>query len=139
MQIINCHVIIYHVNVCHYFLVVVINFILVCQRMNNFEISNDFVMFICYIKSSQELNLVGERVTDSNTTHVDSSLDLEVSVVTPSSSPRVLDYPIILSIFSSISDGKYGMVDVLLSILTSSRAVDSGAVVTEISNNLEGD
>jgi len=60
------------------------------------------------------------RVANGNTAHVISSLDLEISGITPGISPRVLNDPIGNFIFNSITDSKNGVVNIIWGIFASS-------------------
>ena len=48
-----------------------------------------------------------------NTTHSNSSRDSKVALFSPFDSPAVFDDPIILSVFSSISNQENGMIETL--------------------------
>lgn len=83
-------------------------------------------------------NLDWVGVADGNTAHVDSSLNLEETLVSPVSAPRILDEPVIDTIKGAIADGENCMVDIRWTVLALGGAIDATFVVSEISNDLEG-
>ena len=84
------------------------------------------------------INFLRVWVAVWNSTHVNSSLHLEESLVTPSSTPRVLNDPVVDSIFRTISYGKDSMVHILRSIFASVTYIYSRLIISETRNNLEG-
>jgi len=84
-------------------------------------------------------NIDGIWVAVSDTAHVNTAKHLEVAVVTPGSTPRVLNYPVVLPVFGAIPDSKDSMIDVHRSILAVLIRIDACLVVSEACNNLEGD
>lgn len=73
-----------------------------------------------------------------NGAHVDSSLDFEIPLHTPSGSPGVLDVPKVLSTFVSVSSGQDCVVDVIGSLSAVVNAVNTSVVVLESADDLEG-
>jgi hypothetical protein len=71
--------------------------------------------------------------------HVDISLHLEVSVVPPCGTPRILDDPVVDVVFSAVSDCQDSMVDVHGAVLAGGVRVDTRLIVTEAADDLEGD
>lgn len=65
-------------------------------------------------------NIIWERVAVGNTAHVYSSLDFEVSLISPSDAPRVLYNPVIHTVFISKTNSKNSVVDILSSVVTDS-------------------
>jgi len=77
-------------------------------------------------------------VADSDTAHVDASLDLEETFVSPLSAPGVLDNPVWSAIISSsIADSEDSVVNILSGVLADAGLVDSGLVITEVTDDLE--
>ena len=62
-------------------------------------------------KSSSWLNTLSSIAVASNATFASSTPDLDLASIAPVWTPRVLDQPIINSIFSSIANNQYSMVD----------------------------
>lgn len=60
---------------------------------------------------SGSLATFGSIAVVANSAHVLSSQDLDHTILAPVGSPRVLDQPVVLSIFSSIANNQNGMVD----------------------------
>lgn len=83
---------------------------------------------------------VNERiwVALSDSAHVSTSLDLEVSTDSPWCSPRVLDIPELHSFFLSETCGQNCVVNILSSLSTVVNWVDTSCIVLESSDNLEG-
>lgn len=77
------------------------------------------------------------RVADGDTAHVDSSLDLEETFVSPVSTPRVLDEPVVHTIEGAITDGKNCMVDVRWAVFARSGRVDTTSIVSEAIDDFE--
>lgn len=88
--------------------------------------------------SGKLLDLGWERVALSHTAHVDASLDLEESIVTPVSSPGVFDDPVVNTVFGSVSNGDDSVVDIGWGVLAYVRGVYSTGVVSESIDDLEG-
>lgn len=80
----------------------------------------------------------GVGVALANSAHVSSSLHLEISSSSPGSSPRVLDVPEGSSVLDSVSGCQNGVVDVHSGLAAVVSPVDSGEVVLETGNYLEG-
>lgn len=87
---------------------------------------------------SFDLSDIWERIALSHTTHVISSLDFEVSVITPLFTPRILNNIIIHSIFSTITNSNNSMIDIFWSILTNITGIYTTSVVFEPINNFKG-
>jgi hypothetical protein len=56
--------------------------------------------------------IVRKGIANGDTTHVYSSLNFEETGISPFNTPRVLDNPIVNSIFSTISNSKDCMVNI---------------------------
>jgi len=76
-------------------------------------------------------------VADGDTAHVHSSLDLEETFVSPVSTPRVLDEPVVHTIEGAITDGKNSVVDVRRAVFACSGRVDTTSVVSEAIDDFE--
>jgi len=88
----------------------------------------------------KSLDLGWERIALSDSAHVDSSLNLEETVVSPIGSPGILDDPVVDTIFSgSISYGNDGVVDIRWRILAYVRCINTARIVSESINDLESD
>ena len=72
-----------------------------------------------------------------NTAHVDVPLHLEVPVVTPCSTPRVLDDPVVNVVFGAVADSQHGVVDVHWTVLAGGISINSRLVVTETIDDLK--
>ncbi len=72
-----------------------------------------------------------------DTAHVCATLHLEVAVVTPGGTPRVLNDPVVDVVVSAVSDSQDGMIYVHGSILAGGVSIDTGLVITESGDNLE--
>jgi hypothetical protein len=92
------------------------------------------------------LSQIGQAVTIyqrvsialSNCAHVSSPLDLEVPIVAPVGSPRVLHIPEAKTVLRAIASSQDSMVDILGSLAASFHTIHTGSVSLESSNHLEG-
>lgn len=62
-------------------------------------------------------NIIWEGIADCDSTHVNTSLYLKVSILSKSGSPRILNNPIIHAILMSITNCKDGVINIHRSIL----------------------
>lgn len=88
-----------------------------------------------WVKSS---DLLWIGVADSDSAHVDTSLNLEVAFVSPVNSPRVLDKPVWNIVLNSVSNSKDSMVHILSGVLAYLGGIDASLVVPEAVNYLKG-
>jgi hypothetical protein len=84
------------------------------------------------------LDISGERVADGDTAHVDSSGDLEETLVSPVGTPGVLNDPVVLAILITVSNGKHSMVNITSGVLAGIRGVNTSGIVSETIDDLEG-
>ena len=87
------------------------------------------------------LNRLGVAIALGDAAHVDATLNLEETLITPDSSPGVLNQPVVKSRRSviSVSNGKHGMVDIIGAVLADCRIVNSSSDVREVISDLESD
>jgi len=66
-----------------------------------------------------------ERIAFGHTTHVDSSLDLKEALISPVSTPGVLNDPVVNTVFGSVSYSNNSMVHIRWRILAYVRGIDT--------------
>jgi len=84
-------------------------------------------------------DIVRVGVALGNTAHIDTSFHLEISLISPFFRPWVLDYPVVNSVFSTISNSQNSVINFFWLGSTVLRSINPWGVSWESSDDLESD
>jgi len=87
------------------------------------------------------LHCLREGVAKCHSAHVHASLELEIAVVAPVSTPRILDYPVVKACLRAraVADCQDRMVDIASGVVAVGGCVNALRVVTEPVHDLKSD